>query len=525
MAFLLSRIEPTAAQSTQTQAPYVQTEYGFTGVLKDSSSTSINAGHAMADQLAAHDAKWLRIGINISIINYNSPTDMIFNEEDWTSYVDLYNYAKSKGLKIYLNTYPAYELTKLNLSDEDFLKAVSFEYEKLARTFPQADAWQIYNEANWSYKDDYSPICQHAEFNCINGAPTSLPAPYMEKLKKTIMAASSSIKSINPSALITTNAAGANSYAINYMNYLQDALDMEAFDIYPSDGDRANNFSNLKATLSSLKNAFGDRVWIAETGRPSSSADCSYQSANANEQKNFFLDLIPAYAEYAIKHIFIYEYQDIDTAWVPECEKHFGVIDRRYFEKPSFTPLMQMLNLYAYMPLQGSTNQTSQALHKLFSAFQDAFGRPPTTWEAYGSFYSDSSWLNATINQNLSYDQIMAQNQNWLMSPAGASERKDVVMRSYQNAFGRSPFDEELQSWSSANFGSYANILAAHINWLGSPEGENERAATIRRSYETILGREPFDAELSAWMSASPQPYFSLIESHRNWADYNLTSP
>jgi len=498
-------------------------EYGFTGFTGDfdiNTPEYLVTGKKMIDHLASHEIDWLRMGTNISIKKYNSPTDIEFNTKDWEQSVKLYEYAKSKGMKIFFTTYPAYELTPKGLSERDFLTSVRNQYEHLARKFPKADVWQIYNEANTHHKDNYLSVCNHPDFACINNKPTSLPSQYMESLKKTITAARESIKKINPTARITTNAENSEEYAKKYMRELKGTLDIFSFDIYPDEYDHANNFRNLKENLAQLKSEFGEKFWVVETGKPSSAGNCATEStANTEAQKKFLLNLIPAFAEQAVSHVMLYEFRDRDVQWYPECEKRFGISDRKNSEKPAFSPVLKLMQLYKYMPTQGNTVASSQGVYRIYLAYQESFGRAPFKWEVYGD--SNDGWLTKVINQNLSRERIREINEDWLMSESGLREKQDVIIRSYQAVFGRTPKPHELTNWKKSAFRGYSSLLKSHENWLASQEAENERIDLITRSYQSVFHRPPTAIELNSWMSTPAKPFEALIENHRNWIDYN----
>lgn len=412
-----------AATDHACSAPSIQTEYGFTAHIGDRSTNTqerISAHRRMIDELAKNDVKWLRIGVDIAITKYNSPTSITFNEEDWTPAVEIYNYALAKGMKVFFTAYPAYELRKLNLSESDFLKSVNFQFSRLATKFPKAEVWQIYNEANHAYKDDYSPVCNHTDFTCKNGQAVSVSDSYMNSLRNTISTAKNAIRSINPTAKITTNAAGGDAYAQLYMSKLEGTLDIFSFDIYPDEYDHQQNFTSFKSTLRTLNNKYGNNFWLVETGKPSSTGACNTEStAHTAEHKKFLVDLVPAIAEEKVTHALFYEFRDRDTSWIADCEKHFGIIDRHDLQKPAYKSLLEQMKLFAYMPINSDSAKNSQALSRLNQAFQTSFGRPPSTWEAYNTNYD--GWLRTVASNNNSYDDIVNTNKYWLFSPEGAN--------------------------------------------------------------------------------------------------------
>lgn len=497
----------------------IQAEYGFTSGIDLHKPGGMAAARRMIDRLSSHDIRWLRMSLNINVKLYQNPKKITFNEYEWKPYIELYEYARSRNMKTIITTYPAYELAQQKLATNEFLQSVKYQYKRLTLSFPQADVWQIYNEANTHHKDDYLSVCRFEEFACIGNVPTRLPADYMNSLYQTIAIAREAIKEISPNSKITTNAENGSAHSIEYMQRLKRTLDIYSFDLYPDDYDHSRNFPRLKNNLSLLKREFGDGLWIAETGRPSAQGNCTYRMSDARKQHLFLLDLIPAIAELGIRNVNLYEYQDKDIDWYSECEKHFGITDKRGIDKPASPSILKLTQLYSYMPLNAQTETSSKGLKALFNSFQDSFGRAPTLWEAYGISYD--GWLATIIDKNLTYESLNLEHENWLMSQPGADERKAVVSRSYQVAFGRPPKAEETK-WANANFRNYRSILNSHMNWIGSYNGRAERIDIVRRSYKAVLNREPISSEISEWLSIPPKTYAELIEEHRNWMDYNV---
>ncbi len=509
-ALLAGSLLTSAAGQSALAADYpppIQIEYGFT------TDSSI----ALIDQLAEHQVGWVRIGVTPVVVHYQSPTSIAFNETDWQAAIDAAQHARAKGMKVYLNTHPAYELPKLGLSDADFQTAVSTQYQRLAAKFPQVEAWQVYNEANHAHKDDYKPVCERAEFQCSGGQPTVLPAAYMSQLYGSIAAARGAIKAANPNALVTTNAAGGNAYARQYMDQLSPLLDVHGFDIYPGEGDYPQGLSGYKSLLNTLKATYGPSLWLVETGQYNGSGGCAYGQSNAHVQGDRLRSTIAAAAETGIKHVFLYRQKDFTVPWlnIDNCELHFGLVDRLGRNKVSYQPVMEAVDLYAYMPLSGNTVATSRALATLHRGFRDSLGRPPTTWEVH-----NDGWLAATV-AGRTYDQIVALNSNWLSSAAGASARRDSIIQSYWEALGRAPIEQEIQQWMSANVVAYHAVMTTHLNWLGTSAGQSEREAAIVRSIQNVLGYTPTAQEVAGWMAGPPVTYQALIEQHRNWADYH----
>lgn len=129
-------------------------------------------------------------------------------------------------------------------------------------------------------------------------------------------------------------------------------------------------------------------------------------------------------------------------------------------------------------------------------SYQEAFGRFP--WEP-----EVTSWLDRFRTDPVVYPRLVQLHVDWLGSSPGAAEMAEVIKRSYREVFGRDATQSEVTTWLEslrAKPTSYAKLVQSHLDWLGGPAGQGERPEVVTRSYTVALGRDPTPTEQQRWV-------------------------
>jgi hypothetical protein len=137
------------------------------------------------------------------------------------------------------------------------------------------------------------------------------------------------------------------------------------------------------------------------------------------------------------------------------------------------------------------------------SAYLTVFGRPSTNVEF-------DYWKNRLP---ASQDELVEINLNWLVSPAGAKDLKETVVRGFQKLFQREPTAAEQQEWETkikASRLKYLDFLNAASLAMPDQGGAHDLWAL---SYFTVFGRSPTGAESGLWQNLQPinQVHFEKI--------------
>ena len=128
------------------------------------------------------------------------------------------------------------------------------------------------------------------------------------------------------------------------------------------------------------------------------------------------------------------------------------------------------------------------------------------------------------------YDEIVAANRSWLFGPAGATERRAMIERGYQEPFGRAPTDAERDYWmktlgksaapvrcSGDTVDNGAELACANTEWLHSPAGAQERLAIVRRALDRWCAAKNTHVETFVWAGddADLAPWSQSFNAHR----------
>jgi hypothetical protein len=152
----------------------------------------------------------------------------------------------------------------------------------------------------------------------------------------------------------------------------------------------------------------------------------------------------------------------------------------------------------------------------LARSYREAFGRDSREDELAG-------WLNDAETEGKSYEQVIAQHIEFLLSVRGADELRQMIQRSYSAVFGREPAEDEILGWVNAvknEKKTYDIIVSQHIDYMLSDSGSQELIDMIRRTYLVVLTREPSGQELAAWKEEVVKhryQYWQVIDAHNKY--------
>ena len=146
--------------------------------------------------------------------------------------------------------------------------------------------------------------------------------------------------------------------------------------------------------------------------------------------------------------------------------------------------------------------------------------------EAFGRFPSDGeykSWIQPVKNK-IGYNEIIASHLSFMVSSDGENELQQTIIRSYRSAFGREPNRQELTSWvvgiKRKGGLTFANVIEEHIDFMQGNKlnkGFDEMRQTIIRSYLAVFNRQPSIQELNSWMEYMKKnrtQYWQLLVKH-----------
>jgi hypothetical protein len=110
-----------------------------------------------------------------------------------------------------------------------------------------------------------------------------------------------------------------------------------------------------------------------------------------------------------------------------------------------------------------------------------------------------SGWVGAMLSGSVSDEQLEAQfigSVEYIQSHGGSGA--EWVRQMYQDLLGRQPSDAEVQAWV-AYLDQGGSPMTVAYDFASSPERE---AIRIRSDYQAYLGRSVSDAEVAGWVSA-----------------------
>lgn len=116
-----------------------------------------------------------------------------------------------------------------------------------------------------------------------------------------------------------------------------------------------------------------------------------------------------------------------------------------------------------------------------------------------------------------SVQQLVDNHKAYIKSNMG-SIGKDIIIKSYVDALGYRPSQSEINY--HAQFGrTYSEMMSNHLVYIKGLPAEYEKV--IKRSYQTVLGRQPNAGELSYWKGQGVFSYMVLVNCHQDWKNRN----
>lgn len=129
------------------------------------------------------------------------------------------------------------------------------------------------------------------------------------------------------------------------------------------------------------------------------------------------------------------------------------------------------------------------------SAYAEAFGRSPNPAELEG-WTNDLHRRPGRVEQRVLVHWMM----NWLRSPDGASEQRQVITRSYRETYHRNPSESEINHWVRETYNKRPGT--------DTTEEDDDEAHTYWRLiayHRDEIARHP-NGVVSAGLDASPRP-------------------
>lgn len=312
-----------------------QQKYGFnthltTGRYGYYENLDVNAFKKNVDESVNKKLTWIRFSINSGeIVPSGDIRTINWNEQNLAVYKEAIDYAKSKGLSVYLVTDVPFFAK--DYSVDDYKKVAQIYYSRLAAEFAgKIGLWQIFNEADTHTYNEYKPIDD----------TIPLDANYLNTLKDIVTTIRQTIRSSDRKVPITMNVSGYPISAkertfdrwVQFYDVLGSRLDWLALDMYP-DKD-PNGQQLLIQRVNDISSKYGKKVAVAEIGM------CTATFSEA-DQAVYMPEYIQALKNSEAKVVILYEYQDEGAG--DNCEETFGIkkVDGSF--KPAYEPVMNSL--------------------------------------------------------------------------------------------------------------------------------------------------------------------------------------
>lgn len=308
------------------------TEYGFnTHIFANPPGEIAHLGiqtfENTIDQLAAEGQQIVRFTLrNWELAAQEDENGIHWNKENLAIYDRAIDYAKSKGIKVFLVT---------NLPDfaKDYLtsacKRVAKEYYTfLAERYRgQVAYWQIFNEADVHDYQKYEEIKTFDE-------------GYAEKFAGIVAEGAAAIKAADPGTQVTTNVSGwigtegdMQERWFKFFDPVHQSLDFLTVDLYPDDniheiGYLPHRIKNLQNRYSDVANGLIKRVAVGEIGLPTS-------KFTEEKQGHFLSEAIKVLKQGEVKPLMILPYEYIDESGTGN-EGTFGLKRKDGSKKTSY---------------------------------------------------------------------------------------------------------------------------------------------------------------------------------------------
>lgn len=168
------------------------------------------------------------------------------------------------------------------------------------------------------------------------------------------------------------------------------------------------------------------------------------------------------------------------------------------------TRLLPLVLLVALaLPFGSARAQSSDREERIGAAFVLALGRAPTAAET-------ELWGKPG---KLAIADLVSR-----LNPPEADARRALTVKSYVDAFGRTPSGDEGAAMAAGKW-NYTGCMQQHIQWLA--EHPLDYALVIGRAYQTVMQRGPYAEELDYWKAQPPLSFALLNACIENWARRN----
>jgi len=310
------------------------------------------------DELASHGVLWVRLPIfEWEIARTEGTVDNIpWNLPELNKYDEAVNYAKSKGLKIYLvNAFPGWAK---DYSHEDYKRFVEKYLDFLSKRYKdKIDIWQVFNEPDIHYYKTYECIVLPS---CA--APNPFPTNYLEQLRDVLATAKAVIKRNDPKVIVTTNIGAGGPFHSSwevFLGVVGPVLDAVSLDIYPETDE--NMINSLPQKISYSRQKYQKPIYVAEVGM-----NTYYHTEE--EQARYLPRYLDKLKEGRPNLILLYEYQNTvpgGKAIEDNGEEKFGIKRRDGTPKLAYDVVMERLRsslMFPYPPaiLSSSCSQTCE---------------------------------------------------------------------------------------------------------------------------------------------------------------------
>ncbi|HTL66359.1 MAG TPA: hypothetical protein VL200_01735 [Lacunisphaera sp.] len=169
-----------------------------------------------------------------------------------------------------------------------------------------------------------------------------------------------------------------------------------------------------------------------------------------------------------------------------------------------FTPKSPLFALALVAGTISAFAQSDVKEERINAAFLLALGRRPAPSELsqwQGQATGDVASLVAALDRTLD-----------------AATSREVAVRAAADAFGQEPSAAELAGGAEGG-GDYTARMKAHLQSLAADRAAY--AQVVRRAYQLVLGRDPYEVETKYWQDKPVVSFVLLAGCLENWARRN----
>ncbi|GAB3252890.1 hypothetical protein GCM10027562_13690 [Arthrobacter pigmenti] len=300
------------------------TEYGFTvSFLPVDDSTNKLAGFKRdVDALVRNDQEWIRFGITgwEVVADWGDAKSMEWNEDALRGYEEAIDYARSKGLSVYLVTADGH--MGLDASSAEYRAMMDEYWSVLADRFADdAAVWQLYNEVDAGH---------YSRSTGFNGR---LSEGYLSGLETMLGIGRDAIKSANPDTLVTTNTMGwpmsndTEQRWVRFFDAIESTLDVIAIDVYPVH--YTGEIAKLDARVERMKERYDKPVIVAELG-----LQTCQECWSEEDQGTYVAAAVQSLAQADPMAVIVYEFRD------EKGDTGFGVLRSDWSGKSGFDSII-----------------------------------------------------------------------------------------------------------------------------------------------------------------------------------------